>query len=398
MPTLNFEAHQGRGGLEQIAREWAELADSIPGVRFNQLPGWYRAYLASGRCDPATVWFVTARGATRELVGVFPLQWHGRRIIWLGARVLGTINDNELQLSDFTFAQTSANAGLIHELTGWLRRQRILRWDQLRLVKIPANSAFAFAAQARLPSMTIAATYDRSAYLDTSGTYEQATRAMTPKFRSNLRRRIRLAENEAPLRFESYQRPGQVEAGFQLFLEVEASGWKGPSGTGSAIDCCPQMLAFYAELVREFAPRNQCVINVLWHGKQAIAGQFGLRIGRTLYILKVGYRRSHAIFAPGIVLSSMTIRQASADPEIEVLSLVNDPPWAASFRPMAAEVRLYRMPNWTPRGLLLHLGLLLWHKWKSRLAPTMAHSVAADTTADLPTKGPRLAKDGHSMG
>lgn len=398
MSTLNFQAHQGRSGLERIAQEWAHLADSIPGVRFNQLPGWYRAFLASGRCDPATVWFVTARGTLQELLGVFPLQWHGRRMVWLGARVLGTIDDNELQLSDFTFAQTPTNANLVHELIRWLRRQRILRWDQLRIVKIPANSACAFAARAALPSMTIAETYDRSTYLDTSGTYEQATRALTSKFRSNLRRRIRLAENKARLRFESYQRPGQVEEGFQIFLDVEASGWKGPAGTSSAIGCSPQMLAFYGELVREFAPRNQCIINVLWHGDQAIAGQFGLKIGRTLYILKVGYRRSHAVFAPGIVLSSMTIRQASEDPEIEVLSLVNDPPWAASFRPLAAEVRLYRMSNWTAHGLLVHAGLLIWHKWKHRAAPSKARSAAVDPAADITTKGPNLAEDGHSMG
>jgi CelD/BcsL family acetyltransferase involved in cellulose biosynthesis len=398
MSTLNFQVHQGRRGLERIAREWADLADSIPGVRFNQLPGWYRAYLASGRCDSTTVWFVTARGTAQELVGVFPLQWHGRRMLWLGARVLGTIEDNELQLSDFIFAQTSANASLVYELTQWLRRQRMLRWDHLRIVKIPANSAFAFAARARLPSMTIAATYDRSAYFDTSGTYEQATRALTPKFRSNLRRRMRLAEDKAQLRFASYQHPEQVEEGFRIFLEVEASGWKGPAGTASAIGCNPQMIAFYAQLVREFAPRNQCVINVLWHGEQAVAGQFGLRIGRTLYILKVGYRHSHAIFAPGIVLNAMTIYQASEDPEIEVLSLVNDPPWAASFRPMTAEVRLYRMPNWTAHGLLAHLALLIWQKWKSRPARSAVRHTAVDTADDSPTKGPKFAKDGHSMG
>jgi Acetyltransferase (GNAT) domain len=332
------------------------------------------------------------------LVGVFPLQLHGRHRAVLGARLLGTINDNELQLSDFTFVQAARNAGLVEELTNWLRRQRLLRWDQLRLVKIADDSAAAYAARARLPSMTLAETYDRSTYFDTSGTYEQATRAMTAKFRSNLRRRTRLAERAAQLRFQSFQRPEEIEAGFGVFLEVESSGWKGPAGTSSAIGCSRDMLAFYTELVHEFAPRDQCVINVLWHGELAVAAQFGLRIGRILHILKVGYRDTHAIFAPGILLHALTIRQATEDPGIDVLSLVNDPPWARSFRPMAVGVWLYRAPNWNVHGLLTHLGLLLRRRWKARAVQTDARRTDTEHTTELPTNGPNLAKNSHSMG
>jgi CelD/BcsL family acetyltransferase involved in cellulose biosynthesis len=398
-----FQAHQGLSGFERIAPEWATLAASIANVGFNQLPSWYRAYLASGRCDPATIWFITARWDDRELAGVFPLQLHGRYVAVLGARLLGTINDNELQLSDFTFAQTARNAHLVYELTRWLRRQRTLGWDQLRIVKIADNSSAAFAARAKLPSKTVAEIYDGSAYFDVSGTYEQATRAMSNKFRSNLRRRTKLAESTAKLRFQSFQRPEDIEAGFRIFLDVESSGWKGPEGTASSIGCTPQMRAFYAELVREFGPRNECIINVLWHGEHAIAGQFGLRIGRTLHMMKVGYRDADALLAPGILLHSMTIRHACEDPGTDVLSLVNDPPWAHSFKPMSMPVWLYRTPNWTLQGLLAHAGLLMRRKWKPRGSPAASPTAEQSATTggegtDIPAKCSDLAKDSHSMG
>jgi hypothetical protein len=306
---------------------------------------------------------------------VFPLQLESRHVELekrrakiVRPRLLGTINDDELQLSDFVFAPTTHNATLVYELTSWLRMQRTLRWDQLRVVKIPEDSSFSYAARARLPWATLAERYDASAYFDVSGTYEQATQAMSNKFRSNLRRRARLADSTAPRRFRSYHRPEDAPEGFDVFLKVEASGWKGQNGTSSAIRCRPGMLAFYSELVREFAPLGNCFIHTLWHGDLPIAAQFGLRIGRTLHILKVGYRDTHALLAPGILLHEMTIRHACQDPGIDVLSLVNSPPWAKSFRPLTVGVWLYRTPNWTMRGLLAQVGLLAWNKWKIRPA------------------------------
>jgi hypothetical protein len=118
-------------------------------------------------------------------------------------------------------------------------------------------------------------------------------------------------------------------------------------------------------VVRQFSPGNECVINVMWHGDQAIASQFGLRIGRTVHLLKVGYRSEYAQYAPGILLQEMTLRHACEDPEVDVVSLVNAPPWASSFRPLTVPVRIYRVPNWNPRGLLAHLALLAWRRWKT---------------------------------
>jgi len=362
---LRFKAHRGLPGLEHLAPDWIVLAKSIAGARFNHMPGWYRAYLSSNKSDASSVWFVAAyRDA--ELVAVFPLQFQNRRVKFLQPRFLGTIDDDELQLSDFVFAKTADNASLLYELIRWLRKQRTLRWDQLRMLKIPDDSSFAYSARSRMSHPYLAVQHDASAYFDTSGTYEQATRAVSSKFKSNLRRRARLAHESGELRFQSFRRPEELHAGFQLFLDVEASGWKGSAGTSSAIRCQPAMLAFYSGLVSEFAPLGECVINVLWHGERVIAGQFGLRMGRTLHILKIGFCDEHAQLAPGILLQEMALRHACEDPAIDVVSLVNDPPWASSFKPRTLGVWLYFVPNWSVRGLLAHLGLWGKRQWESR--------------------------------
>jgi hypothetical protein len=374
---LLFRAYQGSQGLECLDREWLMLAESIPDARFNHFPGWYRAHLASNRSDPAGFWFLAAH-RDQKLVAVFPLQFQSHRVKVLRPTFLGTINDNELQLSDFVFARTASNATLLYEMTQWLRTQRVLRWDMLRMLKISEDSSFAYAARARLPRAMVGMRYDGSAFFDTSGTYEQATQAMSGKFRSNLRRRTRLAENSGTLRFQSVRQRDELDEAFNIFLDIEASGWKGPAGTSSAIRCQPGDLAFYTALLREFGARDECVINLLWHGEQAIAGQLGLRIGRTLHILKVGYRDVHSVLAPGILLQERTIRHACEDPGVDTLSMVNEPNWARSFKPLIVGVWLYSAPNWNVQGLLAHLGILIMRKWKARASTGAAPAKECD--------------------
>jgi hypothetical protein len=329
----------------------------MPDARFPHFPCWYRAYLSSKRCDAATVSFVAAYRGPR-LVAVFPLQNQDHRVAVLNPRFLGTIEDDELQLSDFIFAKTSENANLIDELMHWLRRESPFRWDVLRLLSVPGDSSIAYATGLKRPRLTVTLPYDASAYFDTRGTFEAATSKMTSKFKSNLRRRRRLAESSAILRFQSCRRQEELPRAFELFLEIEASGWKGRAGTSSAIICRPKVLAFYSEVVRQFGARNECVVNLLWLGEIAVAAQFCLQIGRTLHVLKVGYRDANSVHAPGILLQECTIRHACADPEVDLLSMVNDPYWAQSFRPKTHPMCVYFAPNWTLRGFITIMGLV----------------------------------------
>jgi hypothetical protein len=368
---LIFRAYQGLEGFERLLPGWNELVRSIPDIRFNQFPEWYRAYLSSSlEPDASRIWFVGGY-RNEKLEAVFPLQLHVVRVGVLRHRQLGTIEHDQMLLSDFVFAQTPDNKDLLYELTRWLRTQRIIRWDELRLRRVSAESSIAYAARARLPHAMGALRFHASAYFPANGTYEQATSAMSAKFRSNLRRRNRIAEESAPLQHRVYRSREELREAFDVFLEIEASGWKGDAGTSSAIRCLPAMLAFYAALVSEFGSRDACVINLLWHGDEPVAGELCLQIGRTLNILKVGFKEAHAKFAPGLLLLDRMIRQACDDPGIDVLHLVNNPYWAAFFKPLVTLVCVYFAPNWSASGLFVHAGMLAKHNgriWRRALS------------------------------
>jgi Acetyltransferase (GNAT) domain len=357
---MNFRAYQGVEGFERLVPEWIGLLQSIADVRFNQCPEWYRAYLSSLAPDDSCIWFI---GGYRDeqLKAVFPLQLRIAGSGVLRHRQLSTIEHDQMLLSDFVFSQTPDNEGLLSELTQWLRVQRILRWDQLRLRRVSSESSIAYAARARLPQRMAALQFRASAYFPTNGAYEQATQAMSSKFKSNLRRRNRIAEESAPLRHRVYRSREELGEAFEIFLNIEASGWKGEAGTSSAIRCLPDILGFYAAVVKEFGSRDACVINLLWHGDEPVAGELCVQIGRTLNILKVGFKEAHAKFAPGLLLLDRIIRESCDDPAIDVLHLVNNPSWAEFFRPLVIVVWSYFTPNRSARGLVVHAGMLARH-------------------------------------
>lgn len=353
----------------------------MPGIRFNQFPEWYRAYMSSLESDPNRVWFV---GGYRDerLAAVFPLQFQQNGAGVFRHRQFGTIEHNEMLLSDFVFPQTVENQGLLFELTQWLRTQRIFRWDALRLRRVSAESSIAYAARARLPQATGALRFHASGYFRTDGTFDNATQGMTSKFKSNLRRRNRIAEESASLVHRVYYLRHELAGAFEIFLDIEASGWKGEAGTSSAIRCKPDMLAFYSAIVREFSARDACVINLLWHGDHPVAGQLCLKIGNTLNILKVGFSEAHAKFAPGLLLLERLIRKTCEDPCIDVLHLVNNPEWAMFFKPRVVVVWSYFAPNWNTRGLVLHLGLLAKHNkrvWRGGQSREVAAGLESET-------------------
>jgi CelD/BcsL family acetyltransferase involved in cellulose biosynthesis len=356
---LEFEAQQGWTGLNALEPAWQALCDSLgPEAWFQHRPQWVRSYLASGLCDPDSVWLVTARRGG-QLVAIFPLQYQNFHAWKFSLQVLGSMEDDELQLSDFVFRQHEDSAELFNALVVWLRRQSQLRWSYLRLRKVRQHSALWFSAQRKLPALTLVLQHEQSAYFDTSVDYEHATAAMSSDFRRNLRRQLRRAEEEQNIRYECIRSPEELPGAFEKFLDIEASGWKGDAGSSSAIRCQPAMRAFYQALIDHFGARKECVINLLWLGDEAIAGEFALRTGGMLHVLKFGYREAFRKLAPGNMLLNQVIQQACTDPDVQVLNLVNFPAGTDRFKPQLVSVWSYVAPNFSLSGLAIHLALLL---------------------------------------
>jgi CelD/BcsL family acetyltransferase involved in cellulose biosynthesis len=133
------------------------------------------------------------------------------------------------------------------------------------------------------------------------------------KLKELRRQRHRLAEHGA-VRFEVARTREQVAAALEIFLGLEASGWKGQRGTALAQD------AGDAGFIRRGAPAlaacGQCEIVTLYAGDTPVAAAIVLRHQDRAFYFKLGIDERFAKFSPGVQLTLDLTRHLCADPAI----------------------------------------------------------------------------------
>ena len=153
MSTLVFQAHQGLPGLQRLTQDWTQLLQSMRGARFNHSRAGITPTLrpvtairrACGSSQP-----IAKSGSWRCIhcsSNVTAYRSCGRAT-W--ARWRATSRSYRISL----LHRSADNSSLVFELTRWLRVQRRLRWDVLRLLKVAENSSLGYAARIRRPRLT----------------------------------------------------------------------------------------------------------------------------------------------------------------------------------------------------------------------------------------------------
>jgi len=161
------------------------------------------------------------------------------------------------------------------------------------------------------------------------------------KLRRNLNRLERKLKEKGCVEYR-FTSGDNVDEAYQRFLQVEASGWKGSTGTETAILGSQQLQEFYGSLLKPVHANLLPSINELFVDDELVASQFSLRTGDNWYILKIAYDESFADYSPGsLLLHAMVLNAKEAG--IKRLSLVTNPPWAERWHPSTETVwRLIR--------------------------------------------------------
>ena len=156
------------------------------------------------------------------------------------------------------------------------------------------------------------------------------------KLKRNLKRLRGKLEKEGTVESRSYRGSDALQA-FEVFMDIEASGWKGAEGTGSSIQADSQLSQFYQTLLQPEFEGLIPEINHLCLNDEVIAVQYALRTGLTQYILKISYNESFGYFSPGSLLLEDVIERAK-QAGVEKLSLVTSPAWAERWHPQILPV------------------------------------------------------------
>jgi CelD/BcsL family acetyltransferase involved in cellulose biosynthesis len=195
------------------------------------------------------------------------------------------------------------------------------------------------------------------------------------KLKELRRQRHRLAEHGA-VRFEVAHTREEVAAALEIFLRLEASGWKGKRGTALIQD--DGDAAFIRRAAPALAETGQCEIVTLRAGETPVAAGIVLRHQDRAFFFKLGIDEQFAKASPGVQLTLDLTRHFCADPAIATADstasadhpMIN-PIWRGRFAIGDVLIPLRRNDPAVP---LVHAAMLLRHGLR-KLARRAVHVI-----------------------
>lgn len=356
-----FTLIQGGGLSTEFFELWGNLIERLDQPAFYHEPQWFQAYLAS-QPDVAQNCHFLLLSHKDEALALFPLQYATSKRFGLTLRTWRICWPGDMGLNDFVIPARPNNHVSMGILIGYLNSQRgRFPWDLLELQNVPDHAGIARLINNQPVSRTVSVYHHDSKYLVCGADYEASVANISSKFKKNNRRKRRNLEGLGTVTTAYYDKPDELDAAFEQFLEVEAANWKGQKGTALRHD--PIQHRFYRALLDKYAGTGRCVIHTLNLGGTPIAAQFALIVGNTFYLLKIGYNAEYHAMGPGGLLLDETIKRFSGHPQISHVSFVTGANWNDDWAPQVHRVyNHYRYGN-TSKGLICWLA----EKIKSKL-------------------------------
>ena len=297
------------------ADDWRALAEHAIEPNGYYLPAWELAVNASARGRTAvsalSAWGEASPREERpsRLIGLLPVVslWRDCKIPLPGlvsASPYGTLCTPLIDRS----AATEAISGLIDQARAAGAHALILRDVSLNGA---AMKAFSEVLRQDGMHLQILQSHYRACLDARRDADEVLQDALGAKKLKELRRqRSRLGEQGA-VRFEVARTAEAVAAATEIFLTLEASGWKAKRGTALLQD--DGDARFIRRATRDLAATGQCEIATLYTGETPVAAAIVLRHQDRAFYFKLGIDERFARFSPGVQLTLELTRHLCAD-------------------------------------------------------------------------------------
>jgi hypothetical protein len=331
-----FEIVPGAEGFTKIRDSWEDLTARNCQARYFHTYSWYRAYANNLEPSPGSLIFVLAYQDDR-LEAIFPLQLKKVGFLGFALRVLQAPQHLHLTLHDVVLGAEGCHEGLLFDLLRFLADQKSYKCDAVNFGYVLEDSA---AMKLIREDRRLSTTIFPSGHCNSMPVLseEALPNFISKNLKGNLRKARSKLSKQEKVEFLTTRDPELLPEYFSEFLNVEASGWKGSNGSGTAIKLNESLSAFYSDLADQFGGFQRCEISLLKIDDRVAAGQFGLIVGQTMYLLKIGYAEGFAQFAPGSVLMAHTLNRLNDDSEISDVNLVSDAGWHTSWRPIQQQI------------------------------------------------------------
>ncbi|WP_416221162.1 GNAT family N-acetyltransferase [Rhodopseudomonas palustris] len=315
------------------AGAWRDLAGRVLEPNGYYLPEWAMAANGDPRARAATR-ALTAQNDAGALIGLLPVlsAWKAFRLPLPVLVSADPFRSLDTPLLDRDAADRAAAAMLARA------RATGARALLLRDVACDGDAARAFsrAAAAEDLAPVLLRGWSRACLDATSDADELLRDALGGKRLKEYRRLMRRLGDHGEVRFTVAQTPDTVAQAYDVFLALEASGWKGRRGT--ALLHRSELAARLRQAAITLAARGACEIALLHAGDEPIAAGIVLRHADRAYFFKLGIAESFARHSPGVLLTLELTRHLCADPAITMADSTAapdhpmiDPIWRGRF-------------------------------------------------------------------
>jgi CelD/BcsL family acetyltransferase involved in cellulose biosynthesis len=292
------------------AEQWRTLAERAVEPNGYYLPEWALAVNGSAHKRAHTSALNAHDEATGRMIGLVPVisAWSAYKLPLSALVSADPFRSLDTPLLDEDVPEDAA-AALIRRASESGAHALILR---LVALDGPVMKAFGRALQRSGLTPRVLQSYPR-AVLDATRDAETLLReALGSKKLKELRRLRNRLGDHGEVGFKVASTAEAVARAFDVFLALEASGWKGRSGTamGQHIDDASRMRQAAAEL----AARGQCEVVTLDAGAIPVAAGIVLRHNDRAFFFKIGIDEKFAKYSPGVQLTLDLTRHLCADP------------------------------------------------------------------------------------
>ena len=272
---------------------------------------------------PGQQWLCLFAYDQAKLVGALPVLIRACRVAGLRRQRLAAPQRGEMHSGNFLAAAGWAGT-VIPQVLSRLSRE-FPAFFELSLFRIPGNSPTLPVLQA-LPDNYICQEFGSlGSYLDTTCSAEAYRKTLSHNFSRNLTKARNKLSRLPEVRTLFLTGSEADETWLARFLDLEASGWKGASGT--ALKHRPGIPAFYQTLVRRLKELGWLEWHLLLSGEQLLAAHLAVKMHRRILLQKIAYNEAFSQCAPGNMLLEQTLQRAFADPATDEVDCFYEFPW-----------------------------------------------------------------------
>lgn len=293
--SYELSVFKGIEGFQKIRSDWQALYDRIGQPQIFQSPQWYESYLTALAVVPDEFYIVGVYEQGR-IRAVIPVNRHQYNIAGLKFISLEVPDHPNITYRDILADQQSPPIDLYALLYENPDMQRLLPWDMLQIKRVYKTSS----AMGLLAAAPAARCFKKRVNLCCMlplGPFDTMMGKLSKKGRKKWRNKRNQLQKQPGFRYQTARSASELKEAYQLFLDVESSGWKG--NEGSAIKLNKRPNEYYKKLLALFSASGACEINLLWIEGKPVAAEFVLIGAHDAYTLKTGFNESYKNLSPG---------------------------------------------------------------------------------------------------